>query len=371
MGARQSITITDDDAAPVPTIGVSPGTIGENGGISTVTVTTGTGSTFAADQTVTLTLAGTAVESADYTITSKSLTLPAGVGLTGSLVSASLTGVNDAIDEADTETILIDAAIGATAVGARQSVSVEDDDAAPVLGFSVSAAQIAENGGVSTVTITTGAGSTFLERQTVTLSVADGGTAIEGSDYRVGSRTLTLPAGAGLAASIVTTTVTGLDDANYEGGADQTLTLSAAHGNDAVGTAKTIAIDDDEAPSKTVLVLTPGTISEDPQASNGTSRVSATVSPPSEVGFWLKTRISGPDGRFTWRAFSGDGPFGFIEFEAGETASVVRTHTIFGVDDEEARGDFNVNMTAEVIGFIPATSRSCPTPCPASRPRRP
>ena len=364
VGARQSITITDDDAAPVPTIGVSPGTIGENGGISTVTVTTGTGSTFAADQTVTLTLAGTAVESADYTITSKSLTLPAGVGLTGSLVSASLTGVNDAIDEADTETILIDAAIGATAVGARQSVSLEDDDAAPVLGFSVSAAQIAENGGVSTVTITTGAGSTFLERQTVTLSVADGGTASEGSDYRVGARTLTLPAGAGLAASIVTTTVTGLDDANYEGGADQTLTLSAAHGNDAVGTAKTIAIDDDEAPSKTVLVLTPGTISEDPQASNGTSRVSATVSPPSEVGFWLKTRISGPDGRFTWRAFSGDGPFGFIEFEAGETASVVRTHSISGVDDEEALGDFNVNMTAEVIGFIPRDFAELPNPLP-------
>ena len=364
VGARQSITITDDDAAPVPTIGVSPGTIGENGGISTVTVTTGTGSTFAADQTVTLTLAGTAVESADYTITSKSLTLPAGVGLTGSLVSASLTGVNDAIDEADTETILIDAAIGATAVGARQSVSLEDDDAAPVLGFSVSAAQIAENGGVSTVTITTGAGSTFLERQTVTLSVADGGTAIEGSDYRVGARTLTLPAGAGLAASIVTTTVTGLDDANYEGGADQTLTLSAAHGNDAVGTAKTIAIDDDEAPSKTVLVLTPGTISEDPQASNGTSRVSATVSPPSEVGFWLKTRISGPDGRFTWRAFSGDGPFGFIEFEAGETASVVRTHSIFGVDDEEALGDFNVNMTAEVIGYVHRDFEELPNPLP-------
>ena len=364
VGARQSITITDDDAAPAPTIGVSPGAIGENGGISTVTVTTGTGSTFAADQTVTLTLAGTAVESADYTITSKSLTLLAGVGLTGSLVSASLTGVNDAIDEADTETILIDAAIGATAVGAQQSVSVEDDDAAPVLGFSVSAAQIAENGGVSTVTITTGAGSTFRERQTVTLSVADGGTAIEGSDYRVGARTLTLPAGAGLAASIVTTTVTGLDDPNYEGSADQTLTLSAAHGNDAVGTPKTIAIDDDEAPSKTVLVLTPGTISEDPQATNGTSRVSATVSPPSEVGFWLKTRISGPDGRFTWQAFSGDGPFGFIEFEAGETASVVRTHSIFGVDDEEALGDFNVNMTAEVIGFIPRDFAELPNPLP-------
>ena len=369
VGAQQSIAITDDDAAPVPTIGVSPGTIGENGGISTVTVTTGTGSTFAADQTVTLTLAGTAVESADYTITSKSLTLLAGVGLTGSLVTgslvtASLTGVNDAIDEADTETILIDAAIGATAVGAQQSVSVEDDDAAPVLEFSVSAAQIAENGGVSTVTITTGAGSTFRERQTVTLSVADGGTAIEGSDYRVGARTLTLPAGAGLAASIVTTTVTGLDDANYEGSADQTLTLSAAHGNDAVGTAKTIAIDDDEAPSKTVLVLTPSTISEDPQATNGTSRVSATVSPPSEVGFWLKTRISGPDGRFTWRAFSGDGPFGFIEFEAGETASVVRTHSIFGVDDEEALGDFNVNMTAEVIGYVHRDFEELPNPLP-------
>ena len=360
VGTQQSITITDDDAAPVPTIGVSPGAIAENGGISTVTVTTGTGSTFAADRTVTLTLTGTAAESADYTITSKSLTLPAGVGLTGSQVTASLTGVNDAIDESDTETILIDAAIGATAVGTQQSVSVEDDDAAPVLEFRVSATQIAENGGVSTVTVTTGTGSTFVEQQTVTLAVAGGGTATEGSDYRVGSKTLTLPAGAGLAASTDTTTVTGLDDANYEGSADQTLTLSAAHGNDAVGTPKTIAIDDDEAPSKTVLVLTPSTISED----SGRSMVTATVSPPSEVGFWLKTRIAGPDGRFTWQAFSGDGPFGYIEIEAGETASVTRTHSIFGVDDEEALGDFNVNMTAEVIGFIPRDFADLPNPLP-------
>ena len=359
VGTQQSITITDDDAAPVPTIGVSPGAIAENGGISTVTVTTGTGSTFAADRTVTLTLTGTAAESADYTITSKSLTLSAGVGLTGSQVTASLTGVNDAIDEAD-ETVLIDAAIGATAVGTQQSVSVEDDDAAPVLEFRVSATQIAENGGVSTVTVTTGTGSTFVEQQTVTLAVAGGGTAIEGSDYRVGSKTLTLPAGAGLAASTVTTTVTGLDDANYEGSTDQTLTLSAAHGNDAVGTPKTIAIDDDEAPSKTVLVLTPSTISED----SGRSMVTATVSPPSEVGFWLKTRIAGPDGRFTWQAFSGDGPFGYIEIEAGETVSVTRTHSVFGVDDEEALGDFNVNMTAEVIGFIPRDFADLPNPLP-------
>ena len=88
MGTQQAITITDDDVAPVLTLGVAPGSISENGGVSTVTVTTSTGtSTFATDQTITLTLSGTAVEDEDYRITSKTLTLPAGVGMNHALVT--------------------------------------------------------------------------------------------------------------------------------------------------------------------------------------------------------------------------------------------------------------------------------------------
>ena len=187
VGARQSVVIEDDDPEPQPTFTVSRETIGEGAETSTVTVSTGTGSTFAADRTVTLTLAaeGTATEHDDFTIGSKSLTLPAGVGTTPSEITTVVAAVQDRIDEADEETILVDAAIGTDAVGSRRTVAVVDDDGAPELEFRASATQIAENGGVSTLTITTGTGSTYEAAQTVTVSAADG-TALEGSDYEVG-----------------------------------------------------------------------------------------------------------------------------------------------------------------------------------------
>ena len=72
-----TITITDDDAAPVMEFTLSPDSVAEAAGTSRVTVGTGTGSTFATDQAITLTVSGTAAEIGDYTIGSKSLTLPA------------------------------------------------------------------------------------------------------------------------------------------------------------------------------------------------------------------------------------------------------------------------------------------------------
>ena len=333
VGARQTIVIEDDDPEPQPTFTVSRETIGEGAETSTVRVSTGTGSTFAADRTVTLTLAaeGTATEHDDFTIGSKSLTLPAGVGTTPSEITTVVTAVQDRIDEADEETILVDAAIDTDAVGSRRTVAVVDDDEAPELEFRASATQIAENGGVSTLTITTGTGSTYEAAQTVTVSAADG-TALEGSDYEVGETTLTLPAGSGLLPSVVTTTVTGLDDANYEGRTDQTFTVSATHTGSAIGQPITIALDDDESPSQTVLVLTPATISEN----EGRSVLTATVSPPSEVGFWLKTDFSGPTERVTWRAPYGNENYGYLEFRPRATVSGPRVNdfSITGIDDE-------------------------------------
>ena len=194
VGARQTVVIEDDDPEPQPTFTVSREAIGEGAETSTVRVSTGTGSTFAADRTVTLTLAaeGTATEHDDFTIGSTTLTLPAGVGTTPSEITTVVAAVQDRIDEADEETILVDAAIGTDAVGSRRTVAVADDDGPPELEFRASATQIAENGGVSTLTITTGTGSTYEATRTVTVSAADG-TALEGSDYEVGETTLTLP----------------------------------------------------------------------------------------------------------------------------------------------------------------------------------
>ena len=160
--------------------------------------------------------------------------------------------------------------------------------------------------------------------------------------------------------------MTGLDDANYEGRTDQTLSVSATHTGSAIGQPIAIALDDDESPSQTVLVLTPATISENPDAANGRSVLTATVSPPSEVGFWLKTDFSGPTERVTWRAPYGNDNYGYLEFRPRATVSGPRVNnfSITGIDDEEANGDVRINVTAEVIGFDTGEFRDLPNPLP-------
>ena len=104
-------------------------------------------------------------------------------GLDVSMVSTTVTGINDIIDD-DAEDILIDAVIGAAAVGTQQGITITDDDAAPVLTLGVAPGSISENGGVSTVTVTTSTGtSTFATDQTITLTLS--GTAVEDEDYRI------------------------------------------------------------------------------------------------------------------------------------------------------------------------------------------
>ena len=123
-----ALDIEDNDAVPsLLALSVSASTIDEDGGTAAVTVSTGSGSTFATDQTVQLAVAGTAMETADYTISGKTLTLPAGVGTSASMVSATVTGVDDSLDD-DDEAIEITGSRNSVAFGARQTIAIDDDD---------------------------------------------------------------------------------------------------------------------------------------------------------------------------------------------------------------------------------------------------
>ena len=358
VGTRQSITITDDDAAPAPTISVSPGAIDEDGGTSTVTVTTGSGSTYATDQAVTLTLSGTATATADYSVDT-TLTLPAGVGQAAASVETTATGVDDIIDD-DAETLLIDAAIGQTAVGTQQSITITDDDAAPVLVFTAQPASIAEDGGVSTVTVGTGTGSTYATEQTITLSLADTGTAIEGADYTIGAKSLTLPAGVGSAAASVETAVTGVDDGLFEGEADQTVVVTATHAGAAVGSARTVAVVDDEANSRVALVLTPDSIGEsDVRGTPGRdhiSQITATVSPPAEHAFVVNLEIepNAPATAADYTTALHVPSIGLLDFAVGATQSTGLAF-ITAEDNEVDAPDKTLTVSGSVSGFDPVT----------------
>ena len=352
VGTQQTVTIDDDDAAPVLEISVSVASIAENGGTSTVTVGTGTGSTFATDQAIELSLSGTAADVSDYSLDT-TLTLPAGVGVNAATVTATVTGVDDRIDD-DAETILIDGARAGAGFGTQQTVTIDDDDAAPVLVLTAQPASIAESGGVSTLTVGTGTGSTFATEQTITLAVD--GTAIEDSDYTVGSKSLTLPAGVGLSAASVTTQVTGLDDGLFEGNEDQTVRVAATHAGAPAGTAQTVAVVDDEANSQVVLTLSPASIGEDDGLSVNISQITASVSPRAEHSFVVDLEIE-PNAPATAADFTTALPvplYGLLSFAAEATQSTGSAF-IYPVGNDLDTPDKTLTVSGSISGFDPDT----------------
>ena len=181
------------------------------------------------------------------------------------------------------------------------------------------------------------------------------GTAIEGSDYTIGSRTLTLPAGVGSIASSVTTPVTGLDDGLFEGEADQTVLVTATHDGTDAGTPQTVAVVDDEANSQVVLTLTPDTIEEarapgNPNANSAT--VTATVSPPAEHPFVVQLGVE-PNAPATANDYTTAFPvpsLGLLDFAAEATASTGLA-TIYAVDNDVDTPDKTLTISGSIRAY--------------------
>ena len=244
--AAQTITITDDDTYGL-TVELSAAEIAEAGGQSTVTVKTG-GVTYTDDQTITLELDGTATETDDYTVSATTLTLDAG----DDSVTATVTAKQDTYDD-DAETVEIKAKHGAT-TSAAQTITITDDDTYG-LTVELSAAEIAEAGGRSTVTVKTG-GVTYTEAQTITLEL--GGTATEIDDYTVSAKTLTL----GIGSDLVTATATAVQDTLVD--AAETITIKAKHGA-TTSAAQTVTITDDDSAAVSVRAVI---VQDDPETSD-------------------------------------------------------------------------------------------------------
>ena len=439
-----TLTLADNDDVPELSLRVAPASIAENGGTATVTVTTGEGSTFAGERTVALTLSGTATEGEDYRITSRALTLPPGSGANASSVTATLTAVDDNVDD-DAETIVIGASRDGAPFGTEQTVTIADDEGipavtlvltppsiaedggtstvtatvspasataftvdvtaapvspaeagdfqqsgttlsfaagatvgtgsvtiaavdnttdtpdrqvsvsgtvsstgvsapadatltilddetAPVLTLEVEPATIAEDGGTATVTVTTGTGSTFDSPQVITLVL--GGTATQGEDYTVSATELTLPRGE----ASVTATVTGLDDRVFEG--DETLLISGQADGAAFGEQQTLTITDNEAAPRVTLVLTPDSIGED----GGTATVTATATVASAEAFTV-TVAATADAPATDADFTLSGAT--LSFAANATQSTGNV-TIAAVDNGVDAADKTLRVSGTV-----------------------
>ncbi len=178
-----------------------------------------------------------ATSGTDYTaVTDGSVTVVAGA--TEATFSVSTT--QDTLVEGD-ETFAV-TVVGSTlppgvTVETGTAVGTITEDDTPDFTLAVDPASIAEDGGTSTVTVSSG-GVTFATDQTITLTLT--GSATQETDYTIGSASLTLEAGG----ASVTTTVTAVDDSVDDDG--ETVVIEASLGGNLVGTSQTVTITDDD-----------------------------------------------------------------------------------------------------------------------------
>ena len=265
-----TLTIADDDGLPSVTLTLSPTSISESGGVSTVTATLSGVSSAAVTVTVGAAAVAPAVSS-DYTLSSAT-TLTIAAGDTTSAGAVTVTANGNTVDSPDKQVTVSGTAAGGNNVANPLSVTLTltDDDGLPTVTVTLSPPSISESGGVSTVTATlSGVSSAAV---TVTVGAAAVAPAVSGDFTQTGT-TLTIAAGDTTSAGAVTVTANG--DAVDSPDKQVRVSGTAAGGNNVANPSSvTLTLtDDDELPTVT-LALSPTSISE----SGGVSTVTATLS---------------------------------------------------------------------------------------------
>ena len=247
MAASVTVTVNDDETASTRvTLSVSPDTVDEGAGATTVTVTARlNGGTRGSDTAVTVTVgSGTAVSGTDFTAVA-GFTITIRANSPSQTGTFSLTPTGDTVDEPN-ETVKVS---GATTVPGftvtDTEVEITDDDDTPSVTLALSSTSISENGGISTVTASLDHASS--EDTTVTVSVAPVSPA-SSSDYSLSGNT-SLSIAAGATSSSGTVTITGVD--NDVDAANKTVTVlgSVTTGTAAAPTDVMLTITDDDNPA--------------------------------------------------------------------------------------------------------------------------
>ena len=320
-----ALTLTDDEAPPTVSLSLSPTSIAEEGGVSTVTATLSGVSSEALTVTVAAT-AGTRAAAADFTLsTATTLTIAAGSTASAGTVTVRANGNNAASGSKRVTVSGTSAGGNGAADPAAATLTITDDDtpqASPSL--SLSPSSISENGGVATVTA-------VLDRQpsvavTVTVAASAGTGAVAG-DFTLGAaRTLTFAANATVSAGLVTVTATD----NTTDAPDKSVTVSGT-ASDGLGLAAdpsgvTLTITDDDAAPAAALFLAPALVSENGGVSTVTAVLSNPSSEPSTVA------VSAVSGLYAV------GTDATIVIPAGSTAAPSDTVLVTAVDDDIHQG---------------------------------
>ena len=271
--SARTLYIEDDDELTVM-LKLSPTSISENGGVSTVTAILNG----AADDDVTVTVSAAPVAPAvagDFTLNGTTLTITAGEMSSAGTVTISGED-NDRYASAKSVTVT-GTVTGSTEVGAPapQTLTITDDDAAPTVSLEISSSSISEDGGEATVTATLSEAAG--EPVTVTVS-AEAVSPAEAADFRLSANTaLTIPARQ--TSSTERVTIAAVNDETHAPDRTVTITGTVTAGPEglAAPAAQTLEITEDEDTPAVTLKLDPASISEN----EGATTVTATLSGPS------------------------------------------------------------------------------------------
>ena len=326
-----TLTITEDEPPPTGALALSPASVTENGGISTVTAKLSLPAAAATTVTVIAApVASTGAVQADFTQSGLTLTIAAGATVSAGLVT--VTAVDNSASEGNKQVQLTALAFSGNAqvtLSTPTLVILEDDF---VLDVGAVSGQATEAGGTATF----GVRLRTQPSAAVTVSV----TSRDTGEGTVSPSTMTFAPGDWNTAQTVT--VTGVDDSIDDGTVTWAVRLVPASGDGNYDNVADVDVDvtttdDDGAPGVT-LSLAPSSIAE-----SGTGNV-ATVSA-------RLSRASGAATTVTVAAVAGAytvGSDATIVIAAGATTAPSDTATVEAVDNDTDAPDRTATVTATV-----------------------
>ena len=239
------LTVHEIRTPSVASLVLSPVSIAEDGGVSTITATVSPAARTAFAVTVSAAAVSPGVAE-DFTLSGNTLSVAAGA--TTSTGTVTITAVNNNVDAADkavTVSGTIETEDAGVATPENRTLAIEDDDIASTPAVSVSDASAAEGDPVA-FTVSLSAASS---RQVTVDYATSGGTATSGTDFTAESGTLTFAANETSQTVSVATTDDSVDEEN------ETFTLAlSSPANATLGDATatgTIVDNDDELPPLT------------------------------------------------------------------------------------------------------------------------
>jgi len=326
---EHTLTIMDDDAAPIVSLDTATASIAEGGALVTFTATLNATS----GQTATVNFSTsnlTALAGSDYTSTSGTLTFAPG----DTEEAFSIAILDDATYELnETFRVTLSSPSNAT-VGApsQATVTITDNDSAPTLQFTQAISSVLESTARYTATVRL-TGSTAVTATVPYTVVA--GTATAGSDYTASNGTLTFPPGASQRTVVITIT----NDLSDE--PDETLSIVLGAPTQAtlgVNDTNTLTIQDNDGPPSLQFSASQYAFAE------GSGVITLTVSLNFSAGYVISVPFSSTNGTAV-AGLDYEARAGTLTFPANTTSRPL-TFTLTNDALVENNKTFNVTLSS-------------------------